>query len=204
MAFKLSEFTSALKGGGARASLFKVTFSGNTIADSDTSFSNLEFLCRSTTIPPSNISSIDVPFLGRSIKIAGDRTFEPWTITIFNDEDFSIRNTLEKWMDQIKSHVNIKQKEWNISGYQRTMQLTQYNKTGGETQKWEFINAWPGSVSEITLDWSSPAVEEFTCSWNYDYWTLSKPPTTSSSSDDSSNISATVKVLSDVNGGWPE
>ena len=107
-------------------------------------------------------------------------------------------------MDQIKSHVNIKQKEWNISGYQRTMQLTQYNKTGGETQKWEFINAWPGSVSEITLDWSSPAVEEFTCSWNYDYWTLSKPPTTSSSSDDSSNISATVKVLSDVNGGWPE
>ena len=167
MAFQLSNFTSAFKGGGARSSLFEVSFSGTEPVGS---LANLQYLCKATTIPPSNISSIDVPFLGRAIKVAGDRTFEPWTTTILNDEDFQIRNTLELWMDQIKSHRDIKQKESNISGYQRDMILTQYTKTGTASKKWTFVNAWPGSVSEISLAWDTPAVEEFTCSWNYDYW----------------------------------
>ena len=142
MAFQLSNFTSAFKGGGARSSLFEVSFS---TAPPVGSLDNLKYLCRATTIPPSNISSIDVPFLGRAIKVAGDRTFEPWTTTILNDEDFQIRNTLELWMDQIKSHRDIKQKESNISGYQRDMILTQYTKTGTASKKWTFVNAWPGS-----------------------------------------------------------
>tara|TARA_Y100000310_G_scaffold90213_1_gene87498 strand:- start:226 stop:798 length:573 start_codon:yes stop_codon:yes gene_type:complete len=174
MAFQLSTFASNFTGGGARSSLFEVSFSG-TEPTNDSGLSKLKFLCKSTTIPPSNISSIDVPFLGRAIKIAGDRTFEPWTTTILNDEDFLIRNTLEKWMDQIKSHVNIKQKEQSISGYQRTMVLTQFDKAGGTLKKWNFINAWPGSVSEIPLAWDAAAIEEFTCSWNYDYWTQDTP-----------------------------
>ena len=167
MAFQLSNFTSAFKGGGARSSLFEVSFSGTEPVGS---LSNLQYLCKATTIPPSNISSIDVPFLGRAIKVAGDRTFEPWTTTILNDEDFQIRNTLELWMDEIKSHKDIKQKESSISGYQRDMILTQYTKTGTASKKWTFVNAWPGSVSEITLACDTPAFEEFTCSWNYDYW----------------------------------
>ena len=174
MAFQLSTFASNFTGGGARSSLFEVSFSG-TEPTNDSGLAKLKFLCKSTTIPPSNIASIDVPFLGRSIKVAGDRTFEPWTTTILNDEDFQIRNTLEKWMDQIKSHVNIKQKEQSISGYQRTMVLTQFDKAGGTIKKWNFINAWPGSVSEISLAWDAAAIEEFTCSWNYDYWTQVTP-----------------------------
>ena len=175
MAFQLSTFASNFTGGGARSSLFEVSFSGTEPVGN---LSKLKFLCKSTTIPPSNIASIDVPFLGRAIKVAGDRTFEPWTTTILNDEDFQIRNTLEKWMDQIKSHVNIKQKEQSISGYQRTMVLTQFDKAGGTIKKWNFINAWPGSVSEISLAWDAAAIEEFTCSWNYDYWTQVTPKET--------------------------
>ena len=167
MAFQLSNFTSAFKGGGARSSLFEVSFSGTEPVGS---LANLQYLCRATTIPPSNITSIDVPFLGRAIKVAGDRTFEAWTTTILNDEDFQIRNTLELWMDEIKSHKDIKQKESSISGYQRDMILTQFDKTGTASKKWTFVNAWPGSVSEISLAWDSPVIEEFTCSWNYDYW----------------------------------
>ncbi len=177
MAFQLSTFASNFTGGGARSSLFEVSFSG-TEPTNDSGLAKLKFLCKSTTIPPSNIASIDVPFLGRAIKVAGDRTFEPWTTTILNDEDFQIRNTLEKWMDQIKSHVNIKQKEQSISGYQRTMVLTQFDKAGGTIKKWNFINAWPGSVSEIPLAWDAAAIEEFTCSWNYDYWTQVTPKET--------------------------
>ena len=176
MAFQLSNFASHFKGGGARSSLFEVSFSGTEPAGD---LSNLKFTCKTTTIPPSNIASIDVPFLGRAIKVAGDRTFEPWATTILNDEDFTIRNTLEQWMDQIKSHKNIKQKGQSISDYQRTMILTQFDKAGGTIKRWNFINAWPGSVSEIALSWDTAAIEEFTCSWNYDYWTEATPGTLS-------------------------
>ena len=168
MAFKLSDFASAFKGGGARSSLFEVSLSGTAPAGN---LSNLKFLCRATTIPPSNIAPIDVPFLGRVIKVAGDRTFEPWTITILNDEDFAIRNVLERWMDQIKSHQGIRQSRSSISGYQRNMVLTQYTKNAKKSQQYTFVNAWPSSVSEIALAWDAPTVEEFTCTWNYDYWT---------------------------------
>ena len=167
MAFKLSDFASAFKGGGARSSLFEVSLSGSGPAGN---LSNLKFLCRATTIPPSNIAPIDVPFLGRVIKVAGDRTFEPWTITILNDEDFAIRNVLEAWMDQIKSHQGIRQSRSSISGYQRNMVLTQYTKNAKKSQEYTFVNAWPSSVSEIPLAWDAPAIEEFTCTWNYDYW----------------------------------
>ena len=166
MTFKLSDFASAFKGGGARASLFEVSLSG-TVPVGD--LTNLKFLCRATTIPPSNIAPIDVPFLGRVIKVAGDRTFEPWTITVLNDEDFKIRNSLEGWMGQIKGHQGISGSS-TFTDYQRTMTLTQFSKSGSSIKGWNFINAWPSTVSEIALDWGNPAVEEFTCSWNYDYW----------------------------------
>ena len=175
MAFKLSDFASAFRGGGARSSLFEVSLSGSAPAGN---LSNLKFLCRATTIPPSNIAPIDVPFLGRAIKVAGDRTFEPWSITILNDEDFAIRNVLEAWMNQIKSHQGIRQSRSSISGYQRNMVLTQYTKNAKKSQEYTFVNAWPSSVSEISLAWDAPAVEEFTCTWNYDYWLSNSIKTT--------------------------
>ena len=109
MAFELSKFTTALKGGGARSSLFEVTLTGApTIAiasssNNDLTMTNLKFLCKSTTIPPSTIASMEIPYLGRSIKVAGERTFENWSTTILNDENFQIRNLVEIWMDRIKT-----------------------------------------------------------------------------------------------------
>ena len=191
MAFKLSDFASAFKGGGARSSLFEVSLSGSAPAGN---LSNLKFLCRATTIPPSNIAPIDVPFLGRAIKVAGDRTFEPWSITILNDEDFAIRNVLEKWMDQIKSHKGIRQSRSSISGYQRNMVLTQYTKNAKKSQQYTFVNAWPSSVSEIPLAWDAPAVEEFTCTWNYDYWLSNSIKTTTVTTTDESGETVTKET----------
>ena len=141
MAFKLSGFTSAFRGGGARSSLFEVSLSGSGPVGT---IPNLKFLCRATTIPPSNIAPIDVPFLGRVIKVAGDRTFEPWTTTILNDEDFAIRKNLEAWMEQIKSHQRIRQSKTSISGYQRNMVLTQYTKNAKKSQEYTFVTATKG------------------------------------------------------------
>ena len=201
MAFRLSEFTSALKGGGARSSLFEVSLAGSGPAGS---IPNLKFLCRATTIPPSNIAPIDVPFLGRVIKVAGDRTFEPWTITILNDENFAIRSRLEGWMDQIKSHQGIRQRASSISGYQQNMVLTQYTKNGKKSQQYVFVNAWPSSVSEIPLAWDAPAIEEFTCTWNYDYWKSTSIKITTVTQTNEDGTTTETEKVDYSNFGYPK
>ena len=166
MAFNIDEFRSALKHGGARASLFQVTVTTPPIGD----LTNLKFLCKTTSIPPSTLTSFDVPYLGRSIKVAGERTFAEWSTTIINDEDFGIRNSLEQWMNLIKSHKEIKQNGPTVREYQKDITLDQYNKSGNVIKSYKFINAWPTTIAEIPLDTGSADIEEFTCTWNYDYW----------------------------------
>ena len=74
-------------------------------------------------------------------------------------------------MELIKGHNKVRQGgQGAIADYQRTMVLTQFSRNGSPIKKWKFINAWPSAVSEIALAWDAPAIEEFTCSWNYDYW----------------------------------
>ena len=106
MAHSLSDFKSKLIGGGARPNLFEVEItsgdlpSGITALDSDT----FKYLCKAAQLPASNVASIDVPFRGRTFKVAGDRTFDTWTITVINDTDFGIRRTMEEWMQFVAQY----------------------------------------------------------------------------------------------------
>ena len=99
MAHSLTDFKSRLIGGGARPNLFEVEItpgdlpSGIEALDGDT----FKYLCKAANLPASNVASIDVPFRGRTFKVAGDRTFDTWTITVINDTDFKIRRTMEEW-----------------------------------------------------------------------------------------------------------
>jgi len=104
MAHSIQDFKKALIGGGARPNLFEVAiptlpngvdFGGTEGQD------NFSMLCKAAALPASNIASIDVPFRGRIMKVAGDRTFDTWTVTVINDENFAIRNAMEIWMQKI-------------------------------------------------------------------------------------------------------
>ena len=175
MAFTVSEFKSNLKQGGARPSLFKVIFDyPSGIPDPPTRAS---FLVRATTIPASTIGSYDVFYHGKAIKVAGDRSFDTWDTTIFNDEDFGIRNTLENWMSSISNHkLNTRDKEvfntseGDVAKYKSTFQVIQYSKGGEELRAYVFKGAWPSALSTINLDWATQEIEEFTCTWMYDSW----------------------------------
>ena len=104
----LSNFKSVMKGGGARPNIFEVTipeFPSYVTKDSET-IKDLSFLCKGANLPASNIANIDVPFRGRILKVAGDRTFDPWTITVINDEDFRIRHAMEMWANGISKLSN--------------------------------------------------------------------------------------------------
>ena len=176
--FSVTKFKTSLQHGGARPSLFKVIFDyPSGIPDPPTKAS---FLVKATTIPASTIGSYDVFYHGKAIHVAGDRTFDTWDTTIFNDEDFGIRHTLESWMNSISNHkLNTRDKEvFNTSEgaeakYKKDLKVTQFGKDGQEIRAYKFIGAWPSALSTINLDWATASeIEEFTCTWVYDSWTI--------------------------------
>ena len=174
--FNLDKFKSSLKQGGARPSLFSVLFNYPTGITKPPI--EATFLARAASIPASTIGSYDVHYHGKAIKVAGDRTFDTWDTTIFNDEDFGIRNSLENWMKAISNHsLNTRSKfnpnsaEGVSATYKSTLKVKQHGKAGNDLRTYIFDGAWPSSLSAITLDWSTASeIEEFVCTWTYDSW----------------------------------
>jgi hypothetical protein len=163
MAFNISEFTSNLAGDGARPNLFDVTIP---VFDQ-----KLSFTCKAAQLPGSTIGVIEVPYFGRSVKFAGNRTFPEWTVTVINDEDFVVRNALESWMSGINSHEgNFAENLWQ--SYTFDGDVNQYGKDGSLIKTYTFKNMFPIDVSAIDLDWSSnDMMEEFQITFAYQYWT---------------------------------
>ena len=116
MAFNINEIKSQLTFGGAKASLFQVAIT-NPINGAWLILKH-RLWCRRQQIPEATIGTIEIPYFGRKVKVAGDRTFAEWTVTIINDEDFLIRNAMEEWMAAINSHQgNVTQLALTASEY---------------------------------------------------------------------------------------
>ena len=167
MAFNINDFRARLKFDGARNNLFEVQISSPV----DGSFgAKSSFFVRSAQLPASQIGFINVPYFGRFIKVPGDRVFPDWTVTVINDEDFALRNSLEKWSNAIS---NLRANLRSIQVYTSDAIVTQYSKTGAPIRTYKFHNIFPTAIGEIPLDWSSTdAIEEFSCTFQYDYWTV--------------------------------
>ena len=179
MAFSVSEFkTNGIGKGGARSALFAVELQYPSSLDSPQS----KFLIKTTSIPASTVGTYDVYYHGKPIKVAGDRTFDTWETTIINDEDFAIRKVLEKWIDLISDpKLNTRNTEFSggslegeNANYKKDIKVIQYNKDGSAGVTYNFRNAFPSALSSIALDWGTQEIEEFTCTWSYDSWKVSK------------------------------
>ena len=166
MSFNINEFKSQLTGGGARPTLFQVQILNPVDPTADF---KIPFMVRAAGIPSSTVGSYEVPYFGRQVKYAGDRTFEDWTVTIINDEDFAIRNALEAWSNSINSH------DGNTRAlpqdYKTNAIITQFSKDGSALRSYVFEGMFPVSIEGIEMDWSSTdAIEEFTVTFQYDLW----------------------------------
>ena len=173
MPFSINKFRStALNNAGARANLFEVQMTGATVAGLNAS--EFTFSCKAAQIPASSVAVVEVPYFGRVVKVPGNKTFENWTVTIINDEDFLIRNAMERWITGMGTH------EGNVSTisagdgtlYGQAV-VSQFGKTGGSAlEEYNFVNIFPVNVAAIDLAWdTNDAVEEFTVEFAYDYWT---------------------------------
>ena len=173
----ITDFRSRLKGGGTRANLFEVQMSFPTylsVSDENETINDIPFLVKAAEIPASNIGNIPVPFRGRVLPIAGDRTFDPWTVTIINDTNFRLRDVMERWSDSIND-LQTAQGRTNPEEYQTkasVIQLDRLGKKPGDTirelRTYDFTGIYPNVVSSIPLDHgATDTIEEFQVTFNY-------------------------------------
>ena len=184
-AFNVDSFKSKLSGGGARPALFKVSWSGPS-GKSMGLANNQHLLLKAASLPASNIAPLVQNYAGRAYKLQGFRTFDPWVVTIINDEDFWIRDKIKAWMQLLSGGMDgtrsvtsvssggeddpeeIKLGDWSASG---TATVTQISQTGEDLKMYKFYSLWPTELAPIPLDWSSDMVEEYSVTFAYDYWT---------------------------------
>lgn len=164
MAFSINEIKSQLTYGGARPNLFQVRIdTKNSIADL-----KVPFMVQAAQIPSSNLGTIRVPYFGRQLKLAGDRTFEPWTVSVINDEDFKVRNALEEWSNRInRLQANVR----SLDRYKSDATVTQFAKDGSVIREYRFVGIFPTLVSQIELNWGDvDNYESFQVQFEYDFW----------------------------------
>ena len=161
MAFTPSTFKTKLSeaGGGARPSLYKIKINYSV----DTSFSvesPQNLLVKAAAMPGSTIAPLAVNYAGRAYKWQGFRTYDNWSVTVFNDEDFAIRNKMMEWMRYLAGKLD----------GERDATVTQLGADGTDKASYKMHNLWPTELGEIAVDWSSDAIQEYTIGFAYDHW----------------------------------
>lgn len=174
MAFNVAEFRANMIGDGARPNLFQVTLAFPAIASNGTAAGQkTTFMAKAAQLPGSTIGQVPVYYFGRELKFAGNRTFADWTLQILNDEDFTIRNSIESWMNAINSHAgNVRNSAANNpSSYTVDATVTQYGKTGEALKTYKFVGLYPIDLAPIELDWgSNDTIEEYGATFAYQWW----------------------------------
>jgi len=166
----INDFKARLAGGGARANQFKVTMPFPGYAGVGGETSDLAFLCQSTSLPGMTVSSVAVPFRGRVLNIAGDRTFSPWSVTVLNDTNFKLYRAFERWLNGINNMTD-NEGLTNPVDYQVDVFIDQLDRNGTPLKKYTLRGAFPTSLTDIDLSYSdNNSIETFTASLTYQYF----------------------------------
>ena len=167
----ITAFKSKLAGGGTRPNLFEVeiAFPEQLAIDNDVKEKS-RFLVKAAALPASNITPVEVNFRGRILKIAGERTFDTWTVTVINDLDFGIRSAFEKWMNLINKMEDATGTV-NPADYQPDAYVHQLDRDGSTLRTYKFHDVFPTNISQIDLSYeTTDTIEEFTVELQVQWW----------------------------------
>jgi hypothetical protein len=161
----LNAFVNRLAGGGARANQFEVTLTGIGVLTE-----NFSFLCRTAQMPAMTLGEVTVPYRGRQVFLAGDRTYDAWTVTVFNDANWQVRSGLETWMHAI---ADIGSSTTAMgTGYYGTANVRQLNREGTSVWGASLYNVWPTTIDAVELAYdTNDAVEEYGVTFRFNYMT---------------------------------
>ena len=183
----ISDFKSKLIGGGARPNLFEVELTTLPASVGGWDADTFKFMCKAANLPAQNIASIDVPFRGRTFKVAGDRTVDAWTITVINDEDFRLRRAFEEWSEQIAKLSNnlgatdpsaymVNAKVYQLGRGSTPSSRDNAGSSNAVLAEYEFVDIFPTSVSQIDLSYdSTDTIEEFTVEFQVQSFNILAP-----------------------------
>ena len=166
-------------GQGVKPNMFMVDVNfPSVLSKSADDLETTNIMCKSAALPGSNLGVIEVPFRGRTVKIAGDRTFDTWTVTFFNDKDFKLRAFFEEWANKINTHEANTSELFvpnSSTGYTADLKVKQLEKddttTGSILRTYTLFYCFPTNVSQIDLAYdSNDQIEEFTVEWQYSYF----------------------------------
>jgi hypothetical protein len=172
LSFNINQFkANGLQFNGSRPSLFKVLLSAPAGVGVNI-LPRSEFLVKAASLPAMSIDYIDVPYMGRKIKVAGDRTYQDWNVTVMNDEDFGLRAMFETWNNMMNVVVsNVLDESVAPSGYKVDMQVLQMTKTGDVARSYNFVGAFPYMIDAMPLGWEmTNQIGEFGVTFAYDWW----------------------------------
>ena len=162
----VNQFVNSLQGGGARPNQFKVTFAALG--------SDFEFLCRSAQIPAMTIGELTIPFRGRQVYVPGDRTYDPWAVTVMNDRSYRIRSTLEAWQNDLQDIGSATTSAAQGSAAYRQTTVSQMDRNDRTIRTYTLYDAWPTALDAIDLAFdTNDTLEEFTCTFRFNYMTAS-------------------------------
>jgi len=181
----ITQFKSKLTGGGARSNLFEVALQFPDIARvSSNILDKSRFLVKAAALPASTINPLNVAFRGRTLKVAGDRTFESWTITVINDTDFALRSAFENWMNKINRLSN-NTGETDPALYQADAIVYQLDRDGTTLRSYYFHDIFPTNMSSIQLAYeNSDSIQEFTVEMQILWWEAYKGNSNDAGGDD--------------------
>ena len=168
----IADFKAQMIGGGARPNQFRVELTfPSFVTLGVVAGTRAQFLCKAAQLPGSTIENIPVLYRGRPVNFAGERTFQPWTISIYNDTTFGIRNSLEQWQSGIQNY-NSTDGRVNPTDYQVDLTVHQLDRNGASIKSYKFHDAYPTSISAIGLDFEQQnAIEQFDVEFTYNFFT---------------------------------
>ena len=175
--FNVERFKSALTNGGARPNQFAVQLSFPTyVATQSLAVARAPFLVSIAELPGQTVNPAIVQYRGREVKFAGDRIYAPWTVTILNDSDMSIRNALEQWTGGMEDYAS-KFGRLQPSEYQRDLQVFQLDRNGNILKSYNLVNAFPVDISPVALDFgANDQISQFTVTFQYQHFTTANNP----------------------------
>jgi hypothetical protein len=175
--FNVERFKSALTNGGARPNQFAVQLSFPTYVTGATlAVARAPFLVSVAELPGQTVNPAIVQYRGREVKFVGDRVYAPWTITVLNDAEMSIRTAMEQWMNGMEDYAN-KFGRLQPSEYQRDAQVFQLDRNGNALKSYNIINAFPVDLSPVALDFgANDQISSFTVTFQYQHFTTSNNP----------------------------
>ena len=172
----ITGFKQAMAGGGARPTLYFVQVmppSGISRTGNDglDGANFISFMAQTASIPSGNIGMIEVPYMGRKVKMAGDRTYEDWNTTVVNDEGFTVRNYVEKWQELINGPISNVTLANSYSEYTSVAHVVHLSKSGEKIAEYAMQDCWPSVVAGIELGWeTNDSLETFDITWTFNQW----------------------------------